>query len=267
MTDFAPEVSRQSTKLNKAETFAESDVTVSPVAAEVSSGSVVPRETVFNLSQDGGTEEAGECGTEFSPNVPFDRIEVTLMPFWDDASIARLVRSSDSKILEEQSGTFSGGDTLSFSHDFVPEESYSILLENESKNVLFGYSYATPTDETDVFDIVGFTSSVLSPEQGTAVFFSKMRASPSKSVATIEWPMPQDIMGWDIVPFQATNKSAVNVYVEEYKNGEWSEIAGPVSRGYSINADPSNNVRFRVELSISDGVEPSLDAIYRRIKV
>jgi hypothetical protein len=91
---------------------------------------------------------------------------------------------------------------------------------------------------------------------------------PLSGTTYVEWPEPADVYRWDAATFQRTEDGeTVSVYIEESTDGgdTWTEIAGPISRGQDITADPASEVRFRVELSRSDTANsPSLDAIYRR---
>jgi hypothetical protein len=92
----------------------------------------------------------------------------------------------------------------------------------------------------------------------------------SPGEVTVEWPMPPDVYGWDTVLFErdVAGDGAVDVYVQEYAGGTWSDIAGPVRRGDAIPADPSNNVRYRVEITTPTASDRAiLRSIYRRRKL
>jgi hypothetical protein len=84
--------------------------------------------------------------------------------------------------------------------------------------------------------------------------------------AIIEWPYPNHVFEWGGVYFDGNGDGAtIDIYIEEYDGSSWVEIAGPISTGDTIPANPDRNVRFRVELSRTDTANnPRLHQIARR---
>lgn len=87
----------------------------------------------------------------------------------------------------------------------------------------------------------------------------------TSGTAYVEWPYPNDVYDWGSIFFEEfLDGETLDVYVEEY-SGSWTEIAGPVSNGDGIPANPTNNVRFRIEISrASTGNNPVLKQIKRQ---
>ncbi|MFB6302768.1 MAG: hypothetical protein ABEH78_07915 [Haloferacaceae archaeon] len=96
------------------------------------------------------------------------------------------------------------------------------------------------------------------------------------SVATstttyLEWPYPPDgdVYSWGSAYFTRTlDNEVVDVYIEENQSSGWTEVAGPISRGDSIPADPANNVRYRVSINRNDTTAlPTLDSAVREAEL
>jgi len=88
---------------------------------------------------------------------------------------------------------------------------------------------------------------------------------PLTRTAYVTWPAPPDIYAWDRALFQLVEDGgSIDVYVEANDGSGWTEVAGPITRGDTIDADPDENVRYRVEFSRPDAnSNPTLEAIYR----
>jgi hypothetical protein len=130
-----------------------------------------------------------------------------------------------------------------------------------------------PYDVSDISGVVDLSFSFGNNEdsyRAEADVTIDPNGGPASGTAYVEWPAPNDIYRWDSVLYLANTAGSgtVDVYVEADDGTGFSEVAGPVGRGSSIDVKPGNNVRFRVELSktaTSDVAE--LDAIYRRYVV
>lgn len=107
----------------------------------------------------------------------------------------------------------------------------------------------------------------IADEANTEVFSLPSDTSPVTFYVEPDDPVNYD--SWDVVPFNATlDGESVDVYIEEYSGGSWSEVAGPIADGDNNPASAGNPTRFRVELSRSTSTnQPRLNAIYRRYVV
>jgi len=255
-----------------ARTFAESEVTVS-------SGAIGASDESLSLGNSGGTTFANEsnisgrtkAGIRIIPNYRITALNLTRhesanADFRDGYEVQRL---SDDTTVDSGSLTVSPGDTFEITGlDLSPGTEYSVYLR-DSDGVYTGKDLDAATSVPE-FDVTGGINQYGNTPDVLA--FSEVIATvaPNSGSAYVEWPAPNDVFGWDVATFTASpDGESVEVYVEEYRDGEWTEIAGPIDRGGSIKAaDPDNNVRFRVDLERSDGSnDPTLDSIARRWKL
>jgi len=255
-----------------ARSFGESDVTVSSGAIGVSNESL-------SLGTSGGTTFTNEsnisgrtkAGVRINPNYRITALTLTRFDssngdFEDGYEVQRL---SDGTVVDSGSITVSPAETFDIPGlDLSPGTEYAVyLLDSGGVYTRKDNDAATSLPEFDVsggFDQYGTDPAVYAFSDVTAT------VSPNSGSAYIEWPTPNDVFGWDVATFTSSpDGETVDVYVEEDRSGGWTEIAGPIDRGGLIKAaDPSNNVRFRVELSRSDeSNDPTLDSIARRWKL
>lgn len=129
-------------------------------------------------------------------------------------------------------------------------------------NRLATYSLENAASSWDYIDIQNDTNT----SGATRSFIFDNWPIATSGSAWVEWPSPTNIYRWDAATFQnSTDSETVDVYIEENDGSGWTEIAGPISRGQEITADPANECRFRVDISrASTANNPTLDAIYRR---
>jgi hypothetical protein len=243
--------------IDRAETFGESDVTTTGDGFTVSSESVGCRSSVSATWGTSTTSSASGtywADVTFSSKVPLDTIECTVVTSGPPREV-RLVE--DGGTVESKSNP-SAGETLTFTNAGLASESSCKFDCRWEDGDTVGRSYDSSTYDNSVFSTSDDDKRGI---EGIAV--------PAATAATVyvEWPEPADVYAWDRVLFESAtpNDSTVTVYAEEYDGSSWVEVAGPLGRGDSIPADPSRNVRFRVELSrssVSD--EPRLESIYRR---
>lgn len=130
-------------------------------------------------------------------------------------------------------------------------------------------SQGEAVDLSQYADPVNITISVRSERYETVSWSLSYSTSNMGTVsAYVEWPQPTDIFRWDAATFNATTEGeTVDVYIEESTDGgsTWTEIAGPISRGQPINAEPDSEVRLRADLQRDDSSNnPRLNSVYRR---
>lgn len=132
-----------------------------------------------------------------------------------------------------------------------------------------------PNDSSQSYnvDVSGLTGTTTvsvfvddSSASGGAEVTTEAVAKSRNGSVTVEWPTPEDVYRWDAGTYSASSDGeTVAVYVEENDGSGWTQIAGPIDRGQTITAAPSSQMRYRIELSRSDERNnPTLDAIYRR---
>lgn len=269
---------------DRAETFAESDVSVSfeNSRASVSSGSLSLDFTDYALgtgtsgNNDNSTFDNEYFGISFIPQVDFDSVDLEWGVTFDYLDF-QVVRADNSEVIyQEGSGTATGGElvTISPTDGFVSGVRYYAATEYISGNggiTNTGSDPAIPSNYAVVAETGPYRASGPVSDDGRRAMFSTIIPSVDGHLtesAFIEWPQPTDIYRWDAATFQTSpDGETVEVFVEESTDGgsTWTEIQGPIGRGEQIEADPGSRVRFRVELSRNDTANnPTLDAIYRR---
>lgn len=277
MTSFAPKVSTPVADKDVAETFGESDIvlTQSNTTTESESVRLVDEDTSESSRPADDTSATGTYsrGVRINPNADLTAIEGTISANTSDCPGVEIYNVSTGDLLASKSGPFSAGDVVRLDVDLTSGQAYNFVPDG-SAEFTDGYyggstSYPYSSQYVDIVNgALGSDSTLSEPYCFGSVTGVVPDVKLSGSV-TVEWPMPSDVYAWDTGVYQATPDGAtVEVYVEEDQSGGWTEIAGPISRGDSIDADPENNVRYRVEFSRPDGNSaPSLDAIYRRWKL
>jgi hypothetical protein len=252
--------------VDAAETFAEADVSVASddgVAAgsgSVSLGLVLGsrRDAPF----DDNNNRAPPVGVIVNPNTDLSGLRLTP---WSDG-YAEIIRQSDGTVVA--SGSVDAGEPTNLSATLTAGTAYRVVSDDDRAHYESGtdLTYPYTTGDFDVTD--GYEDGGRSEFMWGA--WSSVEAATGRATsgsATVGWPHPTDVYAWDRATFQADEPSgSVDVYLEADDGTGWSEVAGPIKRGDSIPADPSDEVRFRVDLSRPSASDPSpsLDAIYRR---
>ncbi|WP_280585383.1 hypothetical protein [Halorubrum sp. Boch-26] len=256
---------------NKAETFTEPDVTVSDVSE--TGGSKVVNETIELGSTQGNKVSAPSTSVVYdrgrdpfiviNPNKRLEALEYKTM-FGGAVSTASIW-------LEDDTGTTLAsdsnvGDNTSKTFNVTLEAGREYTLYHDDGDVDHRGGSASFPYEDPSLDVVAGGSA--GSETGDWYMFDWVRGYPAAASgeAAIEWPQPSDVFRWDAVKFQTSpDGESVEVFIEEDDGTGWTEIAGPVSRGDPIDADPDSEIRFRVKLSRTNlANNPTLDAIYRR---
>lgn len=256
-----------------ARTFAETDVTLTHTETQVTNEKLELTTTHAGTSVGVGgaldNSTWNEVGVKVSPNTPLQGITVTIDPDSEGANYHRVQRLSDSTVIWSENVARAAGETFTITVDLLATEEYAVYaVPTDQKR---GYASGTATFPVESADI-DCTGGWLAGSHGQAHWWSNIEAVPYTLSGScyVEWPLPNDVLAWDVVSKKAaTDGETVDVYVEEDQAGGWTEIAGPIAPGEKIDqADPSNNVRFRVEISRTDYTNnPTVDTLVRRYKV
>lgn len=265
-----------------ARTFGESGVSLTHNKTRVVSESVE-----FDLStgttadrpdDNNSTSQSDGAGQQIEPQVDLAGVEVEISA---NVSGNPDLYLTDPNLNEVDSVTgVSAGETHRLLGDLSANTKYNVVLYNGGNSYTAGFNDGTqsyPYTSSDVDQ----TAQVFDAEPGgggpnTTTTRSKnidtvtaLKDNNTSGSVTVEWSYPDDVYAWDVAAFTRTlDSETVDVYIEELQSGSWTEIAGPISRGDSIPADPANEVRFRVELSrASTSNNPTLDSIARRWKL
>lgn len=253
---------------NAAETFAESDLTLTHNDTEVSNESV----QLVSSKGDTFTKTIGttldtdvSLGVVINPNETLKGVRVSTGGKTYSSGDIYLEKRSDGTVLDSApSGTHVDVDLMG---DMAAGTDYLIVDRRSSVEQIATDTHAYPssTPELDITD--GWRAGGVDADWYIYDEIAGYRKSMTGST-TVEWPKPSDVFGWDTAKFQRTlDNEIVDVYIEESSDGgsTWTEIAGPINRGQDISADSENKCRFRVDIEAADtDNNPTLDAIYRR---
>lgn len=258
-----------------AETFAESDVTVSSAGdvtkAGVTNGSIglISVESTVSMSLSNSSSTTDRQGVVINPNSDLKQITVSVET---TGATTLYLEASDGTVLETKS--ISGSGTWDLTHDLTADTDYRVTVDAGGDSFDNSYGSKSFPLESETVDIVGGADNNNSTNSGWAwnvTSITGVTKTPTSGAAFIEWPHPPDVFGWDVAQFQETpDGETVDMYVEVNDGSGWTEAAGPISRGYDLSqvAGPEDNVRFRVNLSrASTANNPTLDAAYRRWEV
>jgi hypothetical protein len=264
-------------RIDSAESFAESDVTVSTSGTVLNSGTYTLKDSVTQTATNPvGLETSRNQGLYAGLRIELKE-EATLTQVLLQNNISMSITDIEiwetldgNNVLWSKSGSFSNGDTVSVNKT-LQKGIYTLAATNNNSN--WNYSYGTGQDTgNSLIDSLGDGEVDM---QGSPGVFHEMTAevSPTTSgTVTVEWSHPQYIYDWDRATFQhVANGGSIDVYVEASSDGgsTWTEVAGPISRGDAIPAAGDDEVRLRVDFSrpSSSDTSPSLEALYRRYAV
>jgi len=248
-----------------AETFGESDVSLSFSASEVSNESIQLMGDVTD-SFDVGSGNDGFTGSVSSDvQINVGNTYFTQLAGYVDSGASSstfTVYGEGGKELVSKTIDSPDGDTKAefsesdYSRPFESGETVTVTQTASGADIL--------QNDTDYYgNLMEIQPNTLYSGNYTSYV---LQTTPDRGSVVVEWPDRNDVYRWDAATFQTTpDGETVEVYVEEDDGSSWTKIAGPISRGDQIDADPGSQVRFRVELSRSDTANnPTLDAIYRR---
>jgi hypothetical protein len=251
---------------SKAETFEESETTLSHSDTRVKSGSVELGGTATStcdLSTINYPVTTGsKAGIVINPNNNIGGVRATITDLRAPGPGEVRLEATDGTLLDSVTDV-SSGETADLWAGLSSGTDYYLLYVPSDETEMVEMD--TPETSTDIDVTDGYDSGAIQSTGYQFTTVSALTEATSGSV-TVSWPMPPDIYAWDTAKFQrSTDGGSVSVYIEEDQSDGWTEIAGPISRGDAITADPSNNVRFRVDLSRPDTASnPTIDALYRR---
>lgn len=238
----SPSTARPIAETDEAETFNESDLSLSQTATTINSGELrvsqsEPVRTVFDRNGSTGTSS---YQTVFSDSV-----------------------------------TLSGSTNISY--DITVESSDSISsgevrLRDTTRGVTIAEgSYGPNAGTVDLKQ----TESIVSGSQTTvnlafqvngagAVYDVQLTKNqiPTSGTAIVEWSEPQDVFRWDAITFQ--RRGDVTVDIQHNDGSGWTTAKTDVDPGGEIEARPTDRVRFRVQLQKVDTGTSALESIYRR---
>jgi hypothetical protein len=259
--------------IDRAETFAESDVTVGGTAPIVNESISVPSASQANTDLT-STENKDGPGVEFQLHHDATEIEVKLGPTVESLNAVELREGAgggSTGTLIDSVSSVSPGDTVTFTGTFNAGD-WGVVIDESGP---FPTVSSDTTNSNVSSEMVTLTDGL--SDKGSSfgfhfLVFEYVRAVPTLDYsATVEWPHPPDVFGWDTATFQADpDGETVDVFVEESTDGgsTWTEVAGPIARGDDIPVASDNEMRFRVDFSRSNtSNNPTLDAIYRRYLV
>lgn len=261
-------------KMDSAETFAESDVTLQRDATRVEAEGVALTSAENETDSIGGpqTESMGQFqqnGFYFTLRERADITQATLLGNTTSITRVEIWDGTDSgNVLWSKEGSWSGGDTITIGTTLDGGD-YTLAGSDETQGWTAGYDY-DGASAGDLININDFNAPHSSGDPGCFGSVSAEIPATTSGSVTVEWPDPPDVYAWDRATFQRTlNDGSVEVYVEANDGSGWMEVAGPISRGESIPADPGDEVRIRADLSrpAPGDASPTLDAVYRRYEV
>ena len=252
---------------NVALSFAESNVSVSGMVDTIN-GSLTLDNSIAIGATSSDIDISSSVGVRINPNTSIDEIRVTYPVYSSGITRLRVMRTNDDTVMGSTTGgPWSGGDTISISGlGLSTGTTYDVVYDAEGAVYNAGYNSISYPQTAPAVDV---TTGVKGTGTNGNFYFNALTAPLSSGSATVEWGPPSDVYAWDTAVYTATPDSeTIEVYVEEDQSGGWTEIAGPITRGASIDADPANDVRFRAEISRTDtSNDPTLDSIARRWKL
>jgi len=240
--------------LDRAETFAESDLTVSPSTTRVNNEEIEifgeEAYTPANLSVS-GEGNVNSMDIALPDEATTVELDATLY-LYAAGGVGRAYingtqeysKSDDSGV--DESTTSNWATTIDISEYSAPK---TLTLEVE---------------QTDTWTNDGASGTVELQDQSH-------RAYPTGALsgsAVLEWSMPADLAGWDIIPYEATEDGGtVEVYTIDPSDG--TRLTGALDDPGDISGlSRSTNVAVEVVLERpSTSENPRLEAVYRRRKI
>jgi hypothetical protein len=275
VSEFAVSVDRPIAEKDVAETFDESDVDLTHDKTQVSSESIalgpIEGTTASREADDSSNSVTGRSGVRINPNTSLSGVVASFSSNVSGVTTAYLILDSDGSILDQTDvSDLSSSDTFRLSADLSSGTDYRVVVDADGSSYTDGF-YSSPNFPYESTDVDVTYSYYDGSGRGNAVDaisdVTALTGEADSGTAYVEWPGPADVFRWDAATFQAAlDSETVEIYIEEAQGSPgWTTIAGPVQRGQEITADPSNRVRFRVELSRSDTANnPRLESIARR---
>lgn len=262
-TEWVAVASTPISQTDAAETFGESDVTLSHTNSVVSGETL----TLTNNSQQVGLQRGsstttggsftGDTSVEFVPAQNLTGVGYNFVGSAETSNIS-VTNVDTGTTIASKSVT---GDWNSISADMVAGTTYrmTVTVQNDSVD-----NVETPSVPIEL-------NAATITRWDNPHYEIRFNGLPYSGSTRVEWTAPTDIYSWDAATFNRTvpGDSTAEVYLEASGDGgsTWREIAGPITRGADIPASAGENVRVRVELSRTPNSDPEVNAVYRRYQV
>ncbi len=252
----------------EASTFNESDVTVSKadVVVQNDSISLVDNETVSRPADDTSATLNNKYGVRINPNTKLESADITatISSLTSGLGHVYLYDVSDGTLVDDVTGSFSGGDTVTLSGTLQEGQAYNLVADNDGADYTTGYISESASVSGVAVDITGGASGSTSTFSDTNNIVDVAVPSVSSGEATVSWLAPSDIKSWDLATFQRTlNNESVTIDVLD---GSGSVLFSDISQNFDISTvDTAKNVQIRASLSRSDTANnPTFDYAARR---
>lgn len=283
------DVSLDITKLDEAETFNESDVTVTSDKVKTSNDKLELGQFTdildINVSNSSGDYSVGYYfGAVMETEIVIDNPPQNITQIELDI---RSEGNGDVDIYIDEGGSNGSATTgtLVKSDWTTGTNPVSISTYTPSSNTITiglypASGWDTSSGSIDVTQIGYGTASGISAttyeggsiyeeHDGANIVLTSAQIDALTASPTVSFPYPASITDWDKAAFSSTlDGGSVDVFIEEDDGSGFTEIAGPISSNDPIPAAAGSDVRFRVDISRSDTQSaPSLDALYRQWEV
>ncbi|WP_144901367.1 glycoside hydrolase family 32 protein [Halobellus captivus] len=259
---------------DKAQTFAESDLTVSLVSntqvtnQSVELGTTQGTGSGWGVDTGNQTDRSARQGMRFNPNKDLAGIHASLSGSTEADTVYIYDRDASEYVVNGMSVT-QGGEFDIYA-DLTAGTSYNLLADagGATYNDVVGDGGVFPRSTTDI-DLDGYGGA------DYAINFDSLNAITYDMAGQVnlEWPYPTDVYEWDVATFTTSpDGESVDVYIAYSTDGgsSWNRTnsGNPVIRNYSLANDPNisagDDVRMEVELSRADKANnPTLDSAYR----
>jgi len=256
-----------------AQTFEESELTLTLTTAQIKGGSVAigfMRGSSVTVSMSNTETVSKRRGYVVNPNNDFDGFAGQLGSDVDATEVR--ITDGSGTVLGTSPVDSDGSFEVTASQTLISGNRYYVVADAEgasytSRDDLSSY----PQTSTD-FDVVDGVNG--SSEEGAEYYnIAELEAisHANSGSAVLEWARPTDIYEWDVATFTSSpDGETVDVYVAVDDGSGWTltNNAEPISRNYSLaddsNIDPDDQVRVEAELSREDtSNNPTLDSAYR----
>jgi len=243
--------------LDRAETFAESEVTLTQEYTTVNAGAVefaaAKDDQLFFDDEYTYISTTSSVTWETVETFSFDLSGVESMKIEMDAEEGYYTANGEIRIRNTTEGT------TVFEQTSLSESTttYTTTVDASGRSGTRTYEVQMSKDSTNSDTAVAYRR---------LVFLDK--TVPVSGSTVVEWPVPADVAGWDIIPYEATeNGGTVEVYAVDPSDG--TRLAGPLDDPGDISSlSRSTNVAVEVVLERPSTAEnPRLEAVYRRRKI
>lgn len=253
---------------DEASSFTEGDVTVTHSDTELNNGSIQLRSahegTTASVGSGNDTQSVSDKrGVEITPNVDISGVKGATLSNSSGLTTGYLTDTSGTVL---GSASISSG-TFLIEHELSAGTSYYLVADAGGSSYTEGQvdPASFPYNSSDV-DIVG---GIYNGTTEHTAYASNIKSVTSwktylSGSATIEWPAPTDIEGWDLATYQRTLDGETATI--DVLDGSDTVLFSDISQNFDISTvAASTNVKLRVNLSRSTtSNNPTLDYAARR---